>query len=184
MEVQSPENTTDHRNIHTCLLMVLIQLYTVHYTVHSFNCFKLLSVYINIILYCFSLYSHIPNRRTYTFIYFTKICSPIRHYSGLYVNSICSQSTLYDFYLVCLLAAHYFESSPVRSLLPFCCPVAHLEAHSAGVPGNCHLPASLSCHSGTRKLLLTKCLRICNKYTNGYIWSTTTMYVIGPAAFA
>ena len=31
------------------------------------------------------LYSHLPNRRTYTFIYFPKICSPIRHYSGLYV---------------------------------------------------------------------------------------------------
>ena len=30
-------------------------------------------------------YSHIPNRRTYRFIYFLKICIPIRHYSGLYV---------------------------------------------------------------------------------------------------
>ena len=43
-------------------------------------------------------YSHIPNRHTYTFIYFPKICSPIRHYSGLYVYLICSQST--HFYLV------------------------------------------------------------------------------------
>ena len=108
------------------------------------------------------MYSHIPNRHTYTFIYFPKICSHIRHYSGLYVYYICSQSTLYDFYLVCLLPIHYFQS--------FYRPAACLEAHPAGVPGNCHLLASLSIRPpGTKKLLLTKCLRICDKVTKGYI---------------
>ena len=79
-------------------------------------------------------------------------------------------------------------TSRVGSLLPFYRPAACLEAHPAGVPGNCHLPASLSLRPhwapGTRKLLLTKCLRICDKVTKGYIWSTTTLYAIGPTAFA
>ena len=79
-------------------------------------------------------------------------------------------------------------TSRVGSLLPFYRPAACLEAHPAGVPGNCHLPASLSLGPhwapDTRKLLLTKCLRICDKVTKGYIWSTTTLYAIGPTAFA
>ena len=53
-------------------------------------------------------------------------------------------------------------TSRVGSLLPFYRPAACLKAHPAGVPGNCHLPASLSLRPhwapGTRKLLLTKCL--------------------------
>ena len=76
-------------------------------------------------------------------------------------------------------------TSRVGTLFPFYRPAACLEAHPAGVPGNCHLPASLSLRPpGTRKLLLTNCLRNCYKVTKGYIWSTTTLYAIVPAAFA
>ena len=45
-------------------------------------------------------YSHIPNSRTYTFIYFLKNHRPIRSYQALYVYQIWVKSTLYDFYLV------------------------------------------------------------------------------------
>ena len=47
-----------------------------------------------------------------------------------------------------------FISSPILWVITS--PAACLEAHPAGVPGNCNLPASLSLRPpGTRKLLLT-----------------------------
>ena len=68
-----------------------------------------------------------------------------------------------------------FISKPLLTIftsleLPFYRPVACLETHPAGVPGNCHLPASLSLRStGIWKLLLAWCLRIWNKLAHGLI---------------
>ncbi len=90
------------------------------------------------------LYSHIPNRRTYTFIYFPKICSPIQHYSGSLDFVANPPYMIFIWSMFICSPILWIITSQVGSLLPFYRPAECLEAHPAGVPGNCHLLASLS----------------------------------------
>ena len=81
---------------------------------------------------------------TYTFIYFPKICSPIQHYSGSLDFVANPPYMIFIWSMFISSPILWVITSRVASLLPFYRPAACLEAHPAGVPGNCHLLASLS----------------------------------------
>ena len=87
---------------------------------------------------------------------------------------------------LCLLAVYYFESSDItsRAFIPFYRPAACLEAHPAGVPGNCHLLASCQRHQETALDKVSKNLEQSYQRLHLVHQPGSVCHSLGPTAFA